>query len=99
MKPSLWVSILGNSVQDPGFLAGALRNPLSSCLSEGHAFCQPDEPAGLRDGLNVCSALHPAGGDAGAGKLGCEEVCFVCSCNDYVFGCIDAVFGPYSGVE
>lgn len=52
--------------------------PLSddSCvlLSEGHAFCQLDEPPGPLHRLCGCSAWHPEGGDVSPRKLGREEV-------------------------
>lgn len=46
-----------------------------SCrYSEGDAICQPNGPAGYRHRLHVSTALHPAGGDARTGQLGCQEV-------------------------
>lgn len=43
-------------------------------FSEGHAVCKSDEFAGLWDWLYGSSALYTAGGNAGPGKLGGEEV-------------------------
>lgn len=43
-------------------------------FSEGDAICKPDESAGLWDRFYSSSPLHTAGGDAGPGKLGGEEV-------------------------
>ena len=46
-------------------------------LSEGHAFCQLDEPPGPLHRFRGCSAGHPEGGDVGPRELGGEEVsCF-----------------------
>lgn len=43
-------------------------------FSQGDAVCQHDGPARLRHGLDRSAALHPTGGAAGSGELGCQEV-------------------------
>lgn len=43
-------------------------------FSEGDAVCKPDEFARLWDRLYSSSPLYTAGGNAGPGKLGGEEV-------------------------
>lgn len=65
-------------------LEGRAFHPLSDCpmspaisrvlLSEGHAFCQLDEPPGPLHRLRGSSAWHPEGGDVSPRKLGGEEV-------------------------
>lgn len=49
---------------------------MTLCLpcSEGDAVCQPDESAGLGHRRHGRAALRAAGGTAGPGKLGGEEV-------------------------
>lgn len=47
---------------------------VSLIFSQGDAVCEPDGPACLWHRLNLSAALHPAGGAAGSGELGCEEV-------------------------
>lgn len=47
---------------------------MSFARSEGDAVCQSDGAAGLRNGLHLGAALHPAGGAARPGQLGREEV-------------------------
>lgn len=46
-------------------------------FSEGHAICKSDEFARLWDWLYGSSPLYTAGGNAGPGKLGGEEVWLV----------------------
>lgn len=56
-------------------------------FSEGHAICKSDEFARLWDWLYGSSPLYTAGGNAGPGKLGGEEVWLV-----FVTGmCLSAV--------
>lgn len=62
-----------------------LSNESSSvCLSEGHAFCQFDEPSGPLRGFCGCSTWHSEGGNVSPRKLGGEEV-----------GCLRAQFSVY----
>ena len=46
----------------------------SVALSQSDAVCQPDGPPRLWDGHHRSAALHPAGGAAGSGELGRQEV-------------------------
>lgn len=46
----------------------------SLSVSQGNAVCQSDGAAGVRDRLHLRAAMHTAGGAAGPGQLGREEV-------------------------
>lgn len=43
-------------------------------FSQSDAVCEPDGPAHLGHRLDLGAALHPTGGAAGSGELGCQEV-------------------------
>lgn len=60
-------------------------------FSEGHAVCKSDEFAGLWDWLHGSSPLYTAGGNAGPGKLGGEEVWLVFVPWDVVFCCKERI--------
>lgn len=46
----------------------------SLSVSQGNAVRQSDGAAGVRNGLHLRAAMHTAGGAAGPGQLGREEV-------------------------